>query len=319
MLYLKGFLNNMLILGRKYKFTKLELERLHKKFKTIQVVKYTNREQSEVLNELQNAVNTDDFDILVLNTKASVGDDIVKYLTSLRLTKPNAKFRIITIEHFLEEFLFKCYIPNNHKDLHFLEDIRPYNTLEYILKRSVDFVGVFFLLLINVFIKPIVSKQQKLQSPGELYFIQDRVGQNAKDFKCYKFRTMHEDSYHDPYTQENDSRIYKYGEFMRKTRIDEIPQYKNILKGEMHLIGPRAEWNILVNNYEEQIPYYNERHLVAPGITGWAQVNYPYGANLEDTQQKLMYDLYYIKHWNILLELKVIWKTILVVARKKGV
>ena len=84
MLYLKGFLNNMLILGRKYKFTKLELERLHKKFKSIQVIKYTNREQSEVLHELQNAVNTDDFDILVLNTKASVGDDIVKYLTSLR-------------------------------------------------------------------------------------------------------------------------------------------------------------------------------------------------------------------------------------------
>ncbi len=91
------------------------------------------------------------------------------------------------------------------------------------------------MLLIDVFIKPIVSKQQKLQSPGELYFIQDRVGQNVKDFKCYKFRTMHEDSYHDPYTQEGDSRIYRYGEFMRKTRIDEIPQYKNILKGEMHL------------------------------------------------------------------------------------
>jgi len=318
MLYLKGFLNNMLILGRKYKFTKLELERLHKKFKSIQVVKYTNKEQSEVLHELQNAVNIDDFDMIVLNTKASVGDDIIKYLTSLRLTKPNAKFRIITIEHFLEEFLFKCYIPNDNKDLHFLEDIRPYSTLEYILKRSVDLVGVLFLLLINVFVKPIISKQQRLQSPGELYFIQDRVGQNAKDFKCYKFRTMHEDSCHDPYTQENDSRIYKYGEFMRKTRIDEIPQYKNILKGEMHLIGPRAEWNILVNQYEQQIPYYNERHLVAPGITGWAQVNYSYGANLEDTKQKLMYDLYYIKHWNIILECKIIWKTILVVVRKKG-
>ncbi len=86
----------------------------------------------------------------------------------------------------------------------------------------------------------------------------------------------------------------------------------------MHLIGPRAEWNILVENYEKALPYYHERHLIAPGITGWAQVNYPYGANLEDTKQKLMYDLYYIKHWSILLELKVIWKTILVVLNKKG-
>jgi len=87
----------------------------------------------------------------------------------------------------------------------------------------------------------------------------------------------------------------------------------------MHLIGPGAEWNILVENYKKSLPYYHERHIVAPGITGWAQVNYPYGANLEDTKQKLMYDLYYIKHWSLLLELKVIWKTVLVVAGKKEV
>lgn len=319
MLSLKGFSNSMLILGRKYKFTKLELERLHKKFKTIQVVKYTNREQSEVLNELKDAVNSSDFDILVLNTKASVGDDIIKYLTSLSsLIHQNSKLRIITIEHFMEEFLHKCYIPDDHTDLHFLEDIKPYNYFEYGLKRVVDLIGVCVLALISLFVKPIIIKKQKLQSPGELYFTQDRVGKNAKIFKCYKFRTMHEDSYYDPYTQEGDTRIFKYGDFMRKIRIDEIPQYKNILKGEMHLIGPRAEWNILVDGYEKQIPYYHERHLVAPGISGWAQVNYPYGANLEDTKQKLMYDLYYIKYWSIWLEIKVIWKTILVVIRKKG-
>jgi lipopolysaccharide/colanic/teichoic acid biosynthesis glycosyltransferase len=91
------------------------------------------------------------------------------------------------------------------------------------------------------------------------------------------------------------------------------------LKGEMHLIGPRAEWGELVKDYEKQIPFYTERHLVAPGITGCAQVNYPYGANIEDTRQKLMYDLYYIKYWNIWLELKIVWKTAMTVINKKGI
>jgi lipopolysaccharide/colanic/teichoic acid biosynthesis glycosyltransferase len=225
----------------------------------------------------------------------------------------------MTIEEFVEKYLQKCYIPENLNDLHYLTDIKPYNKFEYALKRLVDYVGVFFLCLAHLYFKPKVKKSMQEQSPGRLYFIQPRVGKDAEIFQCYKFRTMHENSEHNPYTQENDTRIFEYGNFMRKTRIDEIPQYKNILKGQMHLIGPRAEWNILVENYEKELPYYHERHIVAPGITGWAQVNYPYGQNLEDTKQKLMYDLYYIKYWNIALELKVVWKTILVVLGKKGV
>jgi lipopolysaccharide/colanic/teichoic acid biosynthesis glycosyltransferase len=121
------------------------------------------------------------------------------------------------------------------------------------------------------------------------------------------------------YTQEEDPRIFPWGNTMRKMRIDELPQIINIIKREMHLIGPRAEWSELVKEYEKQIPFYNERHLVAPGVTGWAQVNYPYGTNTEDTRQKLMYDLYYIKYWSIWLELKIVWKTAMVVIGKNGV
>jgi lipopolysaccharide/colanic/teichoic acid biosynthesis glycosyltransferase len=106
---------------------------------------------------------------------------------------------------------------------------------------------------------------------------------------------------------------------MRKTRIDEIPQLFNILKGDIHLIGPRAEWNKLVEEYEQEIPYYNHRHIVAPGITGWAQVMFVEGRGKDDTKQKLMYDLYYIKHWSLLLEIKIIYKTIMVVLSKKGI
>jgi len=305
----------MLILGRKYKFTQLELDRINKKFKNITSIKYRNRDSQEVLAEIQNILETDDFTLIVLNTKTTVSNDIISYLTKLQFKK---RIQIISIERFLEEFLHKCYIPDDYTDLEYLSDIRPYNPFEYGLKRVVDYVGVFFLWLAHSYFKYVITTKMKTQSPGSLYFTQTRIGKDADEFACYKFRTMHENSEHNPYTKENDTRIFPYAKFMRKARIDEIPQYKNILKGEMHLIGPRAEWNILVENYEKQLPYYHERHLVAPGITGWAQVNYPYGANLEDTKQKLMYDLYYIKHWSILLELKVIWKTVLVVIGKKG-
>lgn len=309
----------MLILGRKYKFTQLELDRLNKKFKNITTVRYRNRSQEEVLKEIESAVKENDFDILVLNTKAKVGDSIIKYLTNLQFEKRKKKIRIISIEHFMEEFLHKCYIPDDHTDLDFLEDIKPFNIFEYAIKRVVDYMGVFFLWLAHAFFKPRVKRAMKEESPGSLYFTQERVGKDAIKFTCYKFRTMHENSEHNPYTQKNDKRVFAYGDKMRKTRIDEIPQYKNILKGEMHLIGPRAEWDILVANYEKELPYYHERHLVMPGITGWAQVMYPYGQNIEDTKQKLMYDLYYIKHWSIILELKVVLKTVLVVLGKKGV
>jgi lipopolysaccharide/colanic/teichoic acid biosynthesis glycosyltransferase len=105
---------------------------------------------------------------------------------------------------------------------------------------------------------------------------------------------------------------------MRKTRIDELPQLWNVLKGEMHLFGPRSEWSILVEKYEKHIPYYHERHLVAPGISGWAQVMYPYGSCGEDARQKLMYDLYYIKNWSIWLEIETLIRTIGIVLNKKG-
>jgi len=105
---------------------------------------------------------------------------------------------------------------------------------------------------------------------------------------------------------------------MRRMRIDELPQLWNVFKGDMHMLGPRAEWTILVDNYKQEIPYYQERHIVRPGITGWAQVNYPYGANTEDARQKLMYDLYYIKYWTPWLEIKTLWKTIRVMLEKKG-
>jgi lipopolysaccharide/colanic/teichoic acid biosynthesis glycosyltransferase len=129
---------------------------------------------------------------------------------------------------------------------------------------------------------------------------------------------MHVNSKFNPYTQENDDRIFPFGKFMRKTRIDELPQLWNVIKGDMHIIGPRAEWDILVDRYKKAIPNYQDRHFVRPGITGLAQVLYRYGRGVNDAKQKLKYDLDYIKNWSVILEFKVIWKTVAVVLGRKG-
>lgn len=310
----------MIILGSKYKFTQLEITRLNKKFKNINYIKYANKNEIDILKELEDATNQNDFDMLVLNTKAKVGDDIIKYLTNIQFKKRNKKVKIISIENFMEEFLYKCYIPEDNNDLHYLNDIKPFTPWQYIQKRAIDFFGIFWLFLFSFFVMEKCKRKIKEESPGPVYFKQNRVGYNNKEFECVKFRSMHIDTkYFNHYTQENDPRIFPWGNIMRKRRYDELPQMLNIFKGEMHLIGPRTEWNELVKHYEKEIPYYNERHIVRPGITGWAQVMYPYGENSEDAKQKLMYDLYYIKHWNILLELKIVWKTAMVVLNKEGI
>jgi len=120
------------------------------------------------------------------------------------------------------------------------------------------------------------------------------------------------------YTQKNDHRITRLGSFLRASRLDEVPQLWNVLVGDMSLIGPRAEWVRLVEDYEKQIPCYHFRHLVKPGITGWAQVNYPYGANLEDTLRKLEYDLYYIRYFSFVLDASIVLKTIHIMLFGKG-
>jgi lipopolysaccharide/colanic/teichoic acid biosynthesis glycosyltransferase len=122
----------------------------------------------------------------------------------------------------------------------------------------------------------------------------------------------------DGYTREGDSRVSRLGSFLRKSRLDELPQLWNVLKGDMSLIGPRAEWVRLVADYERQIPHYHYRHLVSPGITGWAQVNYPYGASLEDTVEKFSYDLYYIRNFSLRLDAEVVLKTLHTMLFGKG-
>ncbi|HIL54141.1 MAG TPA: exopolysaccharide biosynthesis polyprenyl glycosylphosphotransferase [Verrucomicrobia bacterium] len=177
-------------------------------------------------------------------------------------------------------------------------------------KRIID---LFLSTLVLILASPVLAAAMlavKLTSEGPIFFRQQRIGASEVPFTLIKLRTMQigSDAKGD-YTSVDDPRITPIGNFLRKSRLDELPQLINVIRGEMSLIGPRAEWEKLVKNYEKEIPYYHLRHIVKPGITGWAQVNYPYGANLEDTINKLKYDLYYVRYFSLVMDLTIIIKT----------
>jgi lipopolysaccharide/colanic/teichoic acid biosynthesis glycosyltransferase len=311
---------NSLVLARSYSFTETDLKELEPKYKNITTINCESDSLWEDLNKIY-SLTSQSSDLIILNVSDKDYKNTVKQLAKL-----NQDF--ITIESFLEDNLEKSYLPNESSRGNKMEsvsneqpdnEIKPYSTWQHAQKIAIDLFGVFWLFFFSWPVMIYAAYRIKKESPGPIFFKQKRIGLNGKEFTCIKFRTMHEHDHIDPYTQEDDKRVFTWGGVMRRTRIDELPQMLNILKGDMHLIGPRAEWNILVKEYENAIPGYHNRHLVRPGITGWAQVNYPYGRNIEDSRQKLMYDLYYIKNWSAWIELKVVWKTAMTVVNKHGV
>ncbi len=198
----------------------------------------------------------------------------------------------------------------------------------FLLSRNVTydrikrFGDILFGLSGLVFLSPVflvIAIAVKLTSRGPVIFKQIRVGKREQHFTLLKFRTMKVGSEKGAkYTAKNDSRLTLVGKFLRKTRLDELPQFWNVLVGDLSLIGPRAEWDELVLGYEKKFPYYHFRHAVKPGITGWAQVNYSYGASDEDTIEKLNYDLYYVRNHSFYLDAVIIVKTIYIVLFGRG-
>ncbi|WP_282604511.1 TIGR03013 family XrtA/PEP-CTERM system glycosyltransferase [Pelagibius sp. Alg239-R121] len=197
----------------------------------------------------------------------------------------------------------------------------PGGRLQQAFKRALD-IAVSLVMLI--FLLPIIVATAiavRLESPGPIFYRQERMGFRGKTFVLTKFRSMRVDAERDgpQWAAANDSRVTAVGAFVRKTRIDEIPQILNVLRGDMSLVGPRPERPFFVEQLADVIPYYSERHRVKPGVTGWAQLNYPYGASIEDARQKLQYDLYYIKYYSLLLDLSIIAQTVRVVLWPQGV
>lgn len=160
----------------------------------------------------------------------------------------------------------------------------------------------------------------KMDSTGPVFFRQFRTGLYNREYLIVKFRSMHIDAERDgaQWAATDDKRITRVGYFLRKTRFDELPQLVNVIRGEMALIGPRPEREVFIQTLEKKVPFYRFRHLVKPGITGLAQVSYGYGASVDDAKQKHRYDLYYIKHRSVWLDLKILWKTLQIVLTGKG-
>jgi exopolysaccharide biosynthesis polyprenyl glycosylphosphotransferase len=188
-------------------------------------------------------------------------------------------------------------------------------------KRGMD-IGLSILLGIpTLILTPFIALILFLDSPGPIFFRQTRSGRNGTQFQIIKFRTMRTDAETHSgavWATEHDPRITRVGRLLRTTRIDELPQLWNILRGEMSLVGPRAERPEFDATLAPQIPFYRERYLVKPGLSGWAQINYPYGSSVADALQKLQYDLYYIKHRSLSLDIEIILKTISISLRRAG-
>lgn len=188
------------------------------------------------------------------------------------------------------------------------------------IKRLMDILLSMILFLITWPIFIITMLFIKLDSPGPVFYRQIRTGKNGKAFSIIKFRSMTTDAEKNgaQWAQKSDARITRVGKWIRLTRIDELPQIFNVLKGEMSFIGPRPERPEFNSQLEKEIPYYQLRHLLSPGITGWAQVRYPYGASVEDAIEKLQYELYYIKNYSFKLDMIIILNTIKIVLFGKG-
>jgi len=192
--------------------------------------------------------------------------------------------------------------------------------MKRMLKRSLDIVMASLMLIVSFPIFLLTALIIRLESSGEIFYRQERVGEKGKTFTLIKFRSMKKNAEDGGavWAQANDDRVTRFGRFIRKLRIDELPQLVNVLKGEMSFVGPRPERQVFVVDLERKIPFYANRHLVKPGITGWAQINYPYGASVEDAMRKLEYDLYYIKNLSLGLDLLCIFHTVKVVLFRKG-
>ncbi len=189
-----------------------------------------------------------------------------------------------------------------------------------LLRRLLSFGISFIGLLVCLPLFPILMLAVRLSSPGPIFFRQTRVGRHGQTFSVIKFRTMKADAEAGGavWAVANDSRVTRLGKFMRKSRLDEIPQMWNVLKGDMSFVGPRPERPEFVEWLSREIPFYELRHMVRPGITGWAQVRYQYGASLEESKRKLEYDLYYVKHLSLGLDLLIMFETVKTILLGRG-
>ncbi len=264
----------------------------------------------------------DYYDLIIIDNDITLTESDFRDLITLKLKG----YKVLDLIDFYEYFLRKIPV-KLIKDCKYFFNMDVYRHYDHFFKklyffgkRLLDITASILILVLTCPIMVLTAIAIKLESEGGAIFKQVRTGLNGKPFVLYKFRSMRKDAEKDgaKWASENDNRVTKVGKFIRKTRIDELPQLFNVLKGDMSLIGPRPERPEFDEKLEKEIPYYSLRYLVKPGLTGWAQVNYPYGASVEDAEQKLTYDLYYVKNSSFLLDIEIALKTIKVIFFARG-
>ncbi len=222
---------------------------------------------------------------------------------------------------FYEQLYGKMWVESlNPSDLIFGEGFKRMMLIR-LSKRVLDLVAVFFGFIFAAPFFVVIPILIKMDSQGPVFYRQERVGEEGRPFDVFKFRSMHQDAEAKTgavWATEGDPRVTRVGRWLRKLRLDELPQLVNVLKGEMSFVGPRAERPVFVSDLETCIPYYALRHTVKPGLTGLAQVKYRYAATREDALEKHQYDLYYVKHLSLLFDLSIIFATVRVVLRGVG-
>jgi lipopolysaccharide/colanic/teichoic acid biosynthesis glycosyltransferase len=307
----------LIITAYDYFLTKSDLRKL---FKTYQQVYLVPKGTDDVLvgKRIAPIFSRNNNVHLVTNPAYNDANRIVYEMVIER----SVNIKTSTVYDFCESFLKKVYISETMDNCsHAPSSFKYFNIPTRLLKKAVDVAGSAVLMSVSLPLWVISAFKIKKESPsGPILYRQMRVGIREEEFECVKFRSMRPDAEVDgaAFSSKNDPRIFGYGKFMRATRIDELPQLINIFNGQLSLVGPRPERKVFTDTFDEEIPYYTLRHAVKPGISGYAQIMYNYGAGVKDARHKLMYDLYYIKHWSLKLEIQILFNTIKTVLLKKG-
>jgi lipopolysaccharide/colanic/teichoic acid biosynthesis glycosyltransferase len=254
--------------------------------------------------------------VVVLDRVAQQHEAIVAQAAALH----EAGIRVRTLTLFYDEWLGKLPVSELERISLFF-DIGELHRARYSrVKRIVDTVAALAGVIVLVAIVPLVWLGNRLANPGPLLYRQPRVGKGGKEFEILKFRTMRPAGAGDgtEWTTEDDPRITPFGSWLRRSHLDELPQVVNILRGDLAVVGPRPEQPQYVRELEAKIPFYRLRHLVRPGLTGWAQVKYPYGASEGDAFEKLQYEFFYLRHQGLALDLRISGRTLRSVLGRGG-
>jgi sugar transferase (PEP-CTERM system associated) len=266
--------------------------------------------------DVEKIVALEKIDRVVLSFKERRGTTPVRELLNLKL----AGIRIEDVHNCFERLSGRIALEHLSPSWLILSDGFKKSSAMLAAKRAMDIIASSIILLLVSPLLPLVALAIYIESGLPIFFRQTRVGYRGREFQLLKFRSMVQDAEKDgpQWAVKQDSRVTRVGRFLRKTRLDEVPQLFNVFRGEMSLVGPRPERPIFCEMLSEQIPFFNLRHSVRPGLTGWAQVRFRYGANLEDARGKLELDLFYLKNLSILVDLAIFFETVKVVLLRRG-